>query len=72
MSVSGTQEVSQTDRPTPLLTVPEVAAILRVTDRTVRRWANEGRIERIKLGGVARFTASSIEELIAQESLINE
>jgi excisionase family DNA binding protein len=72
MSVLSTSEVSQADRPTPLLTVPEVAAILRVTDRTVRRWANEGRIERIKLGGVARFTASSIEELIAQESLIND
>jgi excisionase family DNA binding protein len=34
-----------------LLTVPEVAAALRVDDNTVRRWIRRGRIEAHNLGG---------------------
>ncbi len=53
----------------PLLTVPEVAERLRVTDRTVRRWANAGVLERVKLGDrLVRFTPESIEALIRPTS----
>jgi excisionase family DNA binding protein len=34
-----------------LLTVPEVAAVLRVDDNTVRRWIRRGRLHGMKLGG---------------------
>jgi excisionase family DNA binding protein len=58
--------VSQTPRvvPEPLLTAGEVAAIFQVTDRTVWRWANDGCIHRIRVGGVTRFTAESVTALI--------
>jgi excisionase family DNA binding protein len=44
--------------------VNEAAEILRVTPRTLRRWASEGRVVRHKLGGAVRFTTQSVEELI--------
>lgn len=37
-----------------LLTVSEVARILRVDDTTVRRWANNGDLEAVKLPGKSR------------------
>lgn len=62
-------ESSETGRCEPysaaLLTPLEVAEILRVTPRTVRQWARDGRIERVRLGGrLARYTAESVEALI--------
>ena len=64
MSALGTGTAEQSAR-TALLTVPEVAAIFRVSPRTIRRWASEGRVELIKVGGVARFHREAIEALIA-------
>lgn len=50
----------------PLLTPEEVAAILRVTPRTVRRYGAAGTLERVAIGGrIRRYTASSVEALIA-------
>jgi excisionase family DNA binding protein len=47
------------------MTADEVAAELRVTSRTVRRWANAGMIERVRLGGrLVRYRRESIEALI--------
>ena len=65
MPVSDTPEVSpswQSD--CPLYTVDEVAAIFKVTRRTIWRWADDGRIERIRLGRLSRYTARSIARLI--------
>lgn len=47
-----------------LLTEAEVAAALRVTDRTVRRWDAEGIVHAIRIGGVKRYRASDIAALI--------
>ena len=66
VSVSSTSTAPESSR--RLLTADEVALILRVTDRTVRRWANQGRLERIKLGDrLVRFTVESVEALIRPE-----
>jgi excisionase family DNA binding protein len=48
-----------------LLTPGEVAAALRVTPRTVRRYAADGQLSRVRLGGrLARYTVASVEALI--------
>lgn len=61
---------SHTDRTTPeLLTPAEVARILRVTPRTVRRWGASGTLERIRLGGrLTRYTEASVTRLLAAEN----
>lgn len=42
----------------------EAARILRVSPKTVSRWAKEGKIPHVlTLGGHRRFPASAIEEL---------
>ena len=45
----------------PLLTTSQVAAILRTTPRTVRNWADGGKIGAIRsLGGRRLFPASAV------------
>lgn len=57
--------------PRPLLTPPQVAGLLGVTTRTVRRWALDGTLDRIQLGGrLVRFDPAAVEALIAGESRI--
>jgi excisionase family DNA binding protein len=38
-----------------LLTLPEVAELLRVSDKTVRRWMLSKRLPHVRLGRVVRF-----------------
>jgi Helix-turn-helix domain len=60
-------ELSVTER--RLLTPVEVAALLRVTPRTVRRYGSEGRLQRIKIGNrLSRYTAESVAALISPET----
>jgi excisionase family DNA binding protein len=48
-----------------LLTADEVATILRITPRHVRRLGAEGRITRVRLGArTTRYTAASVADLI--------
>jgi excisionase family DNA binding protein len=48
-----------------LLTPGEVAKLLRVDPKTVCRWANDGRISRLKTpGGHSRFRESEIRALL--------
>lgn len=69
-----TESVYQSDdgvyRSDLLLTTGEVSTIFRVSDRTVRVWTDEGKIETIKtLGGHRRVRAGSIlESLLSEES----
>lgn len=56
---------SHLDRTVPLLTEREVAGVLRVSGRTVRRWAANGVLPVIQIGGVRRYSADYIEALIA-------
>jgi excisionase family DNA binding protein len=47
-----------------LMTVPEVAEVLRLSDETIHRWAREGRLEHIDINGVKRFHRTYIEGLV--------
>jgi len=65
MAGSGIAEVSSTDRIAPLLTPAEVADVLRISARTVRRYGDEGRLRRVRVGDrLARYTRESVEALI--------
>jgi excisionase family DNA binding protein len=58
-------EVSQNARMMPLLSAAEVAEILKVSSRSVLRYAREGRIECVQLGHrTVRFTPESVAALI--------
>jgi excisionase family DNA binding protein len=48
-----------------LLTTDQVAAILQVTPRTVRRWGCDGVLPRLRAGGrVTRYRAADLAALI--------
>ncbi len=55
-----------------LLTKAEVAEFLRVSPHTVRRWARQGRITQVNLGGRARYTTESVLRFIATPNADNE
>lgn len=44
------------------LTAKEVAKILKVNERTVRRWAESGEIKSIKISGAVRIMRESLEK----------
>lgn len=48
-----------------LLTASEVAPLFRVTLPTIYRWAEDGTIPSVRVGGVVRFHRSDIEALLA-------
>lgn len=50
-----------------LLTVAEVAEILRLSDETIHRWSREGRLEHVDVLGVKRFRRDYIEALTAAQ-----
>lgn len=50
-----------------ILTVREVAEMLKINEKTVYRLASEGRVPGFKVGGSWRFRAGDIETWIAAE-----
>lgn len=53
------------DKPNELLTADELAERLRVRPATIRLWAREGRIPRIRISGkVIRFDVSAVIDLL--------
>lgn len=49
-----------------LLTTDQVASLLQVTPRTVRRWARDGVLPRVRIGGrITRYRAHDVASLIA-------
>ncbi len=46
------------------LTVGEVAAILRLSPATVRRWCEEGRLDSVRPGRSYRIPRAALEELL--------
>jgi excisionase family DNA binding protein len=48
----------------PLLTVPEAARVLNVHQRTVRRLAEAGGLEQVRVGRAVRITPRSVEALM--------
>lgn len=47
-----------------LLTVKETALYLSLSDQTVRRWINEGKLNAVKIGKEFRIKLSEIIELV--------
>jgi excisionase family DNA binding protein len=57
---------SLTDDAEPLFTPAEVAALFRVSPKTVTRWANAGKLTPVRtLGGHHRYRKSEVRELLA-------
>lgn len=50
----------------PLMSVQEAAAFLRVTERCIYRWLKSGRIPFVKLGRLVRVPASELAKLQAE------
>lgn len=50
-----------------ILTIREVAEYLRLAEKTVYRYASEGKIPSFKVGGAWRFRKSEIDRWIAQQ-----
>lgn len=47
----------------------EVARMMGVADKTIMRWASEGRLPHIRtLGGHRRFDRSEIERILTEQS----
>jgi excisionase family DNA binding protein len=49
----------------PLLTVPEVAALLRLSPRSIRRLIADGRLPVVRLGRAIRIRPQDVEALVA-------
>jgi excisionase family DNA binding protein len=52
-----------------VLTLAEVAAYLKVTERTIYRLAAAKKIPAFKVGGVWRFSCADIDSWIKQQSM---
>jgi len=52
---------------TDIMTIREVAAYLKLTEKTAYRLAAEGKIPGFKVGGSWRFKRSDIEQWIEQK-----
>jgi excisionase family DNA binding protein len=52
-----------------VLTLAEVAAYLKVTERTIYRLAGAKKIPAFKVGGVWRFSRADIDSWIKQQSM---
>ena len=58
------QHQPQTPQPEVYIRTAEAAKILRVSPKTVSRWAKEGKLPHgVTLGGHRRFPSSSIRQL---------
>lgn len=47
-----------------LLTIEEVAEILKVSDRTVHRWLQEGKFKAYKIGRLLRIKESDLHTFV--------
>jgi excisionase family DNA binding protein len=52
---------------TPLLTASEVAAILNISERTVRRMTADGRLAIVRIGRSVRIRPEVLTTLIGEE-----
>jgi len=55
-----------------LMTVAEVAELLRLSDETIHRWTREGRLVYVDVLGVKRFRRDYIQTLINTPAVASE
>jgi len=48
------------------LTCPEVAAALRTQPSTIYRWAREGVIQSVRVGGIVRVPSAELERIAGE------
>jgi excisionase family DNA binding protein len=48
----------------PLVTAEEVAAVLKVSPKSIYRWASEGRLPAFREGRLIRFLESDVEVFV--------
>lgn len=48
------------------LAAGEVAQVMRVTERTVKRWIHTGQLPSVKIGGLRRVTKTTLRRFAAQ------
>ena len=48
----------------PLVTAEEIAAVLKVSPKSIYRWASEGRLPAFREGRLIRFLESDVEVFI--------
>jgi DNA binding domain, excisionase family len=48
----------------PLMTMPEVAEVLRCSQKTVRRWVRAGRLRAVLTGRCYRFRRQDVMEFV--------
>lgn len=49
-----------------LLTVAELAEMLRVTERTVRTWTQAGTLRAVRIGGRVRYRRATVEAMLEE------
>jgi excisionase family DNA binding protein len=71
MLTAGDAPCHNVDVPTfeELLTVAEVAERARVSERTVWRWKDDGRLPSIQIGSVVRFRRVDVDALLTPEAV---
>jgi excisionase family DNA binding protein len=47
-----------------ILLYPEAAALLRISERTLRRHVADGTVPHVRLGGMVRFSRNALLELV--------
>lgn len=66
-------EIERLLQPYPdMLTVNEVAAVLRVHPRSVQRWAREGRFASVRAGKTYRFSRADVARWMLSVSIAAE
>ena len=48
----------------PLITAEEIAAVLKVSPKSIYRWASEGRLRAFREGRLIRFLESDVEVFV--------
>lgn len=48
----------------PLITAEEIAALLKVSPKSIYRWASEGRLPAFREGRLIRFLESDVEVFV--------
>jgi excisionase family DNA binding protein len=55
-----------------LMTVEEVAAKLRVSTKTIRRWCADGQIKALRVGRQWRVTQDALDKFLAESQEVKE
>ena len=66
--MSNTPSADAPARSVSFLTLPEAATYLRVSPRTIYRWAREGRLRCFRLGKTTRFTLKNLDDFIERHT----